>query len=356
MREKFGNFKSMSKTEAVALTFILLIAIGLLDRVTGWEISFAFFYLIPIGLASWRLGKAAGFLTASAAALTCMLVGLSDSGASSRGAGVVLWNAVMRLGIFLFCAYTIATLRVIINHLKEERSRSLQLAAQVLNAQEDERQRIARELHDEASQALATLTLRIEEIKRRRSPFASEEDEREMLELKELTEHVLAELRNLAFTLRPTLLDDMGLRHALRSLFRTQLRKRGIDVTLNFEGEEVRLPQWVELTLFRVAQEAASNILRHSKAVRVAADLQWKPDFVAMDIRDDGVGFNPLRYSQSARLGIFGMRERVALLAGSFVLRSAPGRGTHISVRIPIQKRIEQKQPAESSRPETARR
>lgn len=333
-----NSLQSMSRVQVMLLVGFLLLLVGFVDYITGTGVSVSFFYLIPISIAAWRLGTSASVVTAVAS----MAFGIPGFMVSSGSSGfwVEPWNACMRLGLFLACGLSLASLKRTFNRLDEERLRSKEMAIQIINAQEEERHRIARELHDEASQALATLTLRIEEIRRKRGeagqPGASGEYERELKDLKELAEQILAELRKLAFALRPTILEDLGLQQALMSLFRQQLRKRGILVNVVFKGLPSKLAPLVELTLFRVAQEAVSNIALHSDASRVEVELIWSVKSVSMNIRDNGRGFDPSEYSSSRHMGIFGMRERVLLLSGKFDLRSIKGTGTSIAIAIPL--------------------
>lgn len=224
--------------------------------------------------------------------------------------------------------------------LEEERERSRQQAIQVIQAQEEERKRVARELHDETSQVLASLIIGLEQLHRNMPDslpncLACRSDVHRM---KQNTDRILEELHRLAFNLRPSLLDDMGLRHALSWLIREQVEKKGIAVHFTLEGPDRRLPDEIEIALFRVAQEAITNILKYADASTVTVVLRHEADRVALEITDDGKGFDPERTRREGakHLGLFGMRERVSLISGTFHLRSIPGEGTTISASIPV--------------------
>lgn len=235
------------------------------------------------------------------------------------------------------CVSCVDSFNKMLDTLTIERQISQRLAMRVMSAQEEERKRIARELHDEASQLLTTLSIRLEQLKL--MPKCAEDPaiQEELDELKQLSQHILVELRRLAFNLRPTMLDNLGLRHALFWLFREQVQKKGIQVQFNTDGEETRLNDNIELTLFRISQEAATNIVKYAKATNVKVDLRWAPLEVSVEITDNGIGFDPEKRLDidDGHMGLLGMKERVLLLSGAFNIISAVGRGTTIKVSIP---------------------
>jgi signal transduction histidine kinase len=156
-----------------------------------------------------------------------------------------------------------------------------------------------------------------------------------------LTERVSTEVGRIIRDLRPTLLDDLGLLEALEFHADTRLRPLGIQVTCETVGTDGRLPPELETALFRVAQEAMSNIVRHAQAENVSLTLEFRDEFVAVDIEDDGQGFDVdatfARRQDGAPFGLMGMRERVDLLSGTLVVESRPGEGTSVRVRVPRQ-------------------
>ena len=219
-----------------------------------------------------------------------------------------------------------------------QNNRELQrLAAQVLSAQEDERRRVARELHDEASQALTTLIIGLE---RGMQDMTHLEQPREIVrKLRDLAVQTLDEIRNLAYDLRPTMLDDLGLVPAVRWYGRNCRTRSGLDVAVEVTGLDERLPPQIETALYRIVQEGLTNVIKHARARQALVRL-WQADgLVTAEVYDDGVGIEPTQAHRPGGLGVFGMRERTALLGGSFALgpRPAPERGTRLCVRIPLE-------------------
>jgi signal transduction histidine kinase len=228
---------------------------------------------------------------------------------------------------------------------KEEASSTF--LRQYITAQEEERKRIARELHDEPAQLLTGLALAIETASQMAIP-QNGELRRALASANILTERVSTEVGRIIRDLRPTLLDDLGLLEALEFYADTRLRPSGIQVTCETAGTDGRFPPELETALFRVAQEAMSNIARHAQAENVSLTLEFQDEFVAIDIEDDGQGFNVeatfARGQDGAPFGLMGMRERVDLLSGTLVVESRPGEGTSVRVRVPLQSSLTPKE------------
>jgi PAS domain S-box-containing protein len=225
-----------------------------------------------------------------------------------------------------------------ITHRKHAEEIRALLLNQVITVQEEERRRIARELHDETAQSLASLALGLSALQEARTLGAARAQARE---LHQVVTRALAEVRRLAWGLRPSVLDDLGLAAALGRYVEEFGRTRGIDVEVDAGGlGDARLPAAVETALFRIMQEALSNVARHAGARRVHVALARFGVVVAMVITDDGCGFDPQRAAAPASvrhgLGIHTMRERAVVLNGTFELESAAGRGTRITVEIPL--------------------
>ncbi len=211
------------------------------------------------------------------------------------------------------------------------------LVARLLSAHEEERSRIARELHDEVSQSLTSLMMRVNVAE---ESLPSDHPARAALAgIRAVVEQTLEEVRKLVFALRPTLLDDLGLIPAVRYYAKSLLEPAGVQVSVHTAGFGVhRLPREVETTLFRIAQEAITNIARHSRARRAAVSLESTGRTVRLEVRDDGMGFDvaaALTDPARRRLGLLGMQERVALMGGTLSIESRPGRGTVVRADIP---------------------
>jgi signal transduction histidine kinase len=204
--------------------------------------------------------------------------------------------------------------------------------ARVVDAQELERKRLARELHDETGQALTSVLLGLRAVEEAKD--ASEVSEATS-NLRELLVDTLHDVRRLAVELRPKALDDFGLVPALERLTETFVEQTSIPVEVEAVLGEERLPATIETALYRIVQEALTNVIKHSRASRVSVLLRRKPDTVAVVIEDDGVGFEPDE-ARDGGLGLIGMRERIALLDGRLVIESSTESGTSIVVEVPV--------------------
>lgn len=209
----------------------------------------------------------------------------------------------------------------------------------LLTAQEDERGRISRELHDVIAQTLSGINLRLSALHVESTTGINQDDLRQSIRItQQLVEHSVDIVHRFARDLRPTMLDDLGLIPALQAHLRDYTEGTGIRVHLTvFAGIE-RCSSDLRTTLYRVAQEALVNVARHAQASRVAITIQELAGRIFMRIEDDGLGFEVLGKSSAKRnnrLGLMGMRERVEMLGGVFTLSSAPGKPTVILAEIP---------------------
>jgi two-component system sensor histidine kinase UhpB len=209
--------------------------------------------------------------------------------------------------------------------LEAERRRA---GSAALQAQEEERARVARDLHDEVNQSLTGLLLRLEAAREAAPP----ELEAELAETKALAHQAMRELLSLARQLRPTALDDLGLVAAIGGQVE-QLARGEIEAELDTEGDFSSLGDDAQLVVYRVAQEALSNAARHSGAGRVDVRLRRRGDDVELEVADDGRGF---AFDESeGGLGLAGMRERALLIGGELTIESRPGRGTTVRLTVP---------------------
>jgi two-component system sensor histidine kinase UhpB len=222
----------------------------------------------------------------------------------------------------------------LLQRIEEERRRSGQLA---MRAQEEERRRLARDLHDEVNQALTAILLRLEALAQETPP----ERAPEVAELKRLVNQAMDELLNLARQLRPSALDDHGLVPAVETQLKRFSARTGIEVRLDTRGDPDTLPDMVQTAIYRVAQEALTNVTRHAGATVVEMDLQEDESGAELRVRDDGGGFDPSVVARTnsegaaGGLGLVGMAERARLVGGELDVRSAPGGGTTITLRVP---------------------
>jgi two-component system sensor histidine kinase UhpB len=227
--------------------------------------------------------------------------------------------------------------------IREKTDQAERLAAQVIKAQEEERRRVARELHDEAGQALTAVIIGLERgLASMPETYASDlpvQPRQLILNLRDLAVQTLDEVRKLALELRPSVLDDLGLVAALRQYVRSTEERSGLTAQLTVIGwDEVdpRMPPEVETALFRIAQEALTNVIRHARATAVQVRLRRTTDTVTLDVRDDGLGLTAVPTGAGDHLGMFGMRERARLLGGEFHASSVSPHGTLVHASIPV--------------------
>lgn len=226
------------------------------------------------------------------------------------------------------------TYNIMLDRLQEHRQA---VAAQILRAMEEERKRIARELHDETSQALTTLKVNLEAVEQKM--VGAPPDLKDRIRFtKEYTGKTLDEIRRLMFDLRPSMLDDLGLVPALRHLVKDRVKRLGLQVDLLIEGFEGRLPEDLETAIFRVVQEAITNVIKHAAATELIISLTQESGAIVGRVQDNGCGFNPadLPGYGDRGLGLFGMYERTSLVGGRLEIETAPGRGTTVRIWIPL--------------------
>jgi len=224
--------------------------------------------------------------------------------------------------------------------LKEQKHAYRQLFSKLLQSSEEERKRIAREIHDEVNQLLLSIKINLESVKDSLPP--------QLVEVRKHLENatsrineVLDELHNLSLSLRPMALDELGLPQALDWYISNRLRGAGLSIRFDVTGgEHRRAAPAIETELFRIAQEALSNVIKHARATSVKVKLAYTASEVVLSVRDDGVGFDTDQLSEirdeKKYLGFLGMMERAKLLGGTLQIRSARGQGTCVRVEIPI--------------------
>ena len=229
------------------------------------------------------------------------------------------------------------SLNAMLRSLEQQRKKG---AASAIKAQEEERKRIARELHDETSQSLTGLVIGIK-IAEEMVPDALPEIRERLHNIKDLAHATLGEVHTMAVRLRPSVLDDLGLSAALRSYVKEFTENTGIFVDLRMKSLSSRLPDKLETVLYRVVQEALTNVARHSGASGCRVILERNETDVCGTIVDNGCGFTPSEVMQSEAgcggLGLHGMKERIELVDGSLIFDSGPEMGTTIHLEVPIE-------------------
>ncbi|AMA71721.1 histidine kinase [Aneurinibacillus sp. XH2] len=246
-------------------------------------------------------------------------------------------NLIAQMGIVL--NYLQGNLRKVGIALESAQNQQL-LGIQIIQAQEEERKRVARDIHDGPAQSMANVTLRSEIVERMLNQNRIDEAKVELRLLKELTRASLMDVRKIIFDLRPMALDDLGLVPTLRKYLEEYEKRHGIETKLTLLTPECRLQNSIEVAVFRLIQESLNNTAKHAKARHVEVRLEFKPHVVHFRVLDDGVGFDQAVKAERPQFGIMGMRERVKLLQGKMKITSAPGKGTSVLFSIPL--RIEE--------------
>jgi signal transduction histidine kinase len=221
------------------------------------------------------------------------------------------------------------------DHLQEELRR---LSRQILSAQEDERKKISRELHDVIAQTLTGINVRLAKLKKEAAANTKGLDQN-IARTQRLVEHSVSIVHRFARELRPTVLDDLGLIPALHTFLKSFRKQTGMQVSLSAFAQVEQLTGERRTMLFRVAQEALNNVSRHAHASRADVKIKKLDGAVCMTIKDNGKGFpveDTLHSKKNKRLGLLGMRERLDMVGGKLTITSARGKGTCVLAQIPL--------------------
>ncbi|GLC27729.1 histidine kinase [Roseisolibacter agri] len=230
------------------------------------------------------------------------------------------------------------TFNLLLDSLATDRERMRTLAMQAVRAQDDERSRIARELHDSTAQNIAALTYQLAAAARQAGESGQPELEATLRELREQTGELLEEVRLLSHAIHPRVLDDLGLVPALEWLARRTREHTALEVQVDADlpGDPADMSDATAAALYRVAQESLRNVERHARAHVARVTLRAEADDVILEVVDDGRGFD-VAEAEARRpgMGLFSMRERLGLVGGSFEISTAAGRGTRVRARAP---------------------
>ena len=233
------------------------------------------------------------------------------------------------------------TLNIMLDNVQSYESQVRNLSGGLIRAQEDERQRIARELHDDTGQVLTLLLIRLKLLE---SLPGAEAIQPQIEELRGLISSAIDQVRRLALNLRPPTIDELGLLPALRSLIATFTESTGLHVTLEAPREPIALARERTLAVYRIVQEALTNAAKHAGAQNIRVPVRREGDWLVASVRDDGRGFVPEVFTRrrqqpasGAGVGLFGMEERARLTGGTLTLQSAPGRGASVTLRTPLE-------------------
>jgi len=243
-----------------------------------------------------------------------------------------------------------STFNAMLDTLVGYQERLRELSQRALTAQEEERRRIARELHDDPAQSLTALLVLLKMLHDRQQPT----DGAILRELIDLTSSTLESIRAIAQELRPPVLDDLGLVAALEGLAAQYRQRFGLAVTVQVRGQRQRLDPAVELALYRIAQEALTNVAKHAGTGQAWLELGFEGDRAVLRVSDSGRGFD-LDEALGNGLGLFTMRERAQLVHGTLKIGTAPGAGTRIEVTVPLRTTSEPRDSDDAGNPRSPR-
>ncbi len=225
--------------------------------------------------------------------------------------------------------------------VRQQRSQLRALTGKLTEVQESERRQLARELHDEMGQALTAIRMDLAAVEKALPPTVPVHLRERLSEAAHLTEQTLEQIRELSLNLRPPMLDDLGLVPTVRWYLKRYSSRTTMQSGLRVLGAEQRLPAAVETALYRVLQEALTNVARHAEATTVQLTLRYQANAVLAHVEDNGCGFDVDERlgREVGSMGLLGMRERVSLLGGKFHIESIIGKGTTLWLELPLEER-----------------
>jgi two-component system, NarL family, sensor histidine kinase DegS len=224
-----------------------------------------------------------------------------------------------------------------INELVQDAKQKQEFGLQIIEAQEEERKRVSREIHDGPAQLMANVLIRSELLEKIYVEKGTDAARAEIKDLRVMVRDSLKEVRRIIYDLRPMALDDLGLVPTLDKYLRNVKDRSGKVVELHALGQSRRFPTKMEIAIFRLIQESVSNAVKHSDASLIEVKLEFTQKFISLYIRDDGKGFDTSKPAKSNSFGMMGMRERVELLEGTIKVKSRLNYGTSVYIQIPIQ-------------------
>lgn len=321
----------------VQIAVLGIAAIHAFFEISGYFAGLGRLYFVPISLLVVPVAYAAlhfGFIGSVATALWVVIISIPN---------VVLWHSGLERGGEMFQMAVLITIAIFMGHRvdreREARRRAQAYASHIVRGQEQERQRIARDLHDETIQSLILVCRQLDSVKESSSSLPPQVSDG-LHVARSTVEQIVIGLRDFAKALRPPTLDDLGIVASIRRMLIDFTERTKVDGELKVAGKNQRLPPDVEVGMFRIAQEALWNVERHARATRVTVTVAFSDRQASLTVLDNGVGFTiPTTlddFAASGKLGYIGMRERAELLGGRLEIQSSLGTGTRVSAIIPL--------------------
>lgn len=355
-----GTLRQRARTIINILNFILIIVISIIDWKTGWEQSFAVFYLIPIAIVSWYCGRGAGIAAAIYSTVASYMADyfLTIPHASQ---GVALWNTLSPFIIYVIFVYLQTELIASVQGLEtavRERTFSLtaeiadrmaaekklityqgelsSLAAELSRVEERERRRFATELHDQLGQNLTYVKMKLNDC---RNPDCQAADAALLGEIEELVEGIIQSVRSLTFQISPPLLYEIGLEAALEWLAEEFQKKHQLQVTIRDDGQTKFSGIETRTAAFQFVRELLMNVVKHAGSDHVLVSLEQCGTMVRIVVEDEGRGFTVADAGRNAGreggFGLFNIRQRLNHLRGNMTVFSEPGQGARVVLEIP---------------------
>ncbi|RPI15903.1 MAG: sensor histidine kinase [Ignavibacteriae bacterium] len=344
----------------ILLTGIIISGIiGFLDFRSGAEISVSIFYLIPITLVAWYTNKTYG-LVLSFFSASIWLIAEIYAGTKYSSDAIQFWNAAVRLGFFFTTVFLLSAFKrlqlglenkvkkrteelskEIVERknaevsLKEKSEKLSQLAKKIQTVRDEENSKIARELHDELGQSLTAIKIELAWLSKKNSNNIKLTEN--LVSLTEIVEDTIKTVQKISSRLRPKLLDELGLFPAIERYLREYQSKTGIRCEFIFPENGVNINKQQSTSLYRIFQEAITNISRHANATSITVNICIeKNNILKMRIKDNGSGLTANWHERSNSLGILGMTERAEMAGGELYIKSELNNGTEVSAVIPI--------------------
>lgn len=349
----------MNLTLKIIFSFLITAIIAIIDLITGNEISFSIFYLIPVIFASWYIGRISGLILSVISASVWLIIDTSGFN-FTYGHAIHFWNTMVRLGFFI----TVTVLIVKIKQLHENQDEIIQkrtnelikeiddhkksknelistssklreLNSKIESIREEQNSKIAREIHDELGQSLTAINLELQWINKKYSDNIDIVNRMQMLG--GIVTNTIATVRKISSDLRPRLLDQLGLIPAVESLIKDFTKHSGINITYNLPSENIKFESTASIMIYRIIQEALTNISRHSGSDKAEVLILNNENLFTAKIKDFGRGFDKgKKITEAGSLGIIGMYERTNIIKGSLDIVSINGSGTEVILKVPL--------------------
>jgi signal transduction histidine kinase len=336
----------------------LALLMGLVDYLTGNEMSFSIFYLLPILIAAWYSGKIDGLIMALLCSVLWLLIDIKGTRQYSQDA-IMIWNAFVRFGFFTIFVFLVCMVRKFHDELEQKvAARTAELTSEIAEREktqkklssitnklrlltkrvhlirEEENKIIAREIHDELGQALTAIKIDVAWLSKKHANDESFIDS--LFSISSTIDDTIKTVRRISTRLRPRLLDELGLFSAMEWQVKEFQNRTGINCSLILPEDTIDKNSTMSSAVFRIFQEALTNVSRHSKTANMLIKVTLEHKMMTMLVKDYGIGLPENYLLKEHALGILGMQERAYSLGGKVEVRNSKEGGTEVIAQIPI--------------------